>query len=241
MIEIFTYHLGHQQKKIGSYIFKSHVQAKQCLAEASLELKDFGETAKIWQQSEADSTSFTSSYFQEINEGEGFTRHFQLRYDADEAMLYTTRKLNGEEEERSSYPSLLAYSDSLALLSLVRHMSQHKIEHRRVAMVGKDVVIERSPVTKAQAWDKLEPAIGLDKKYYRASWHHYRLYPGNAYILVSSLAPYPIVQLLQPSAQGMIEATLQYYRTRAGYLRDTNRKGGRQRPKRRRRRAKRRS
>lgn len=241
MIEITTYRLSHQTQKIGSYLLKSHRRAGKLLAEGSLQLKNFGETNRIWQQSEADATSFASSNYQEINEGEGFTRQFQFRYDAATAMLYANRKLNGEEEESSSQPALIPYSDSLALLYLVRSMSQHDITSRRVPMLGKDVVIERSqtaaspkPPTKH---NQLEPAKGLDKKHYRAPLHHYRLCPGNAHIWVSSLAPYPIVKILQPSSQGKIEAILQHYRTRSGYL---SRDGVRQRDKRRRRRAKRR-
>lgn len=246
MIEITTYRLSHQTQKIGSYLLKSHLRAGKLLAEGSLQLKNFGETSRIWQQSEADATSFSSSNYQEINEGEGFTRQFQFRYDAATAMLYANRKLNGEEEESSSQPALIPYSDSLALLYLVRSMSQHDITSRRVPMLGKDVVIERSQTatstastasTASKGRGKLEPAKGLDKKHYRAPLHHYRLCPGNAHIWVSSLAPYPIVKILQPSSQGKIEATLQHYRTRSGYL---SRDGVRQRDKRRRRRAKRR-
>lgn len=191
-VETLSYTLSLGARAVGSQTLKTTLTPRV----VTLELRALFQGAlgqhSLTQTSQVATDTLESLRFREEDDARGDRRVFEVVFDARSGLVRATRQGDGAE-----VPYLRPYSDPLGLLYRVRDLARSGAETPvRVAMLGKDVVIE--PMG----------GQGLDLPGGERRALGYLLNPGSSYVFIDAEPPHAPLRLLQPTVHGHVEAFL---------------------------------
>lgn len=194
-VETLSYTLSLGHKAVGSQVIKTLVTSCVTTLECRALFQGVLGAHSAQQSSQLATGSGESLRFSETTDGKGDKHSFEVAFDARSGLVKATRQ-TGTQVERAEVPYLRPYSDPLGLLHLLRGLEHGSVVTRRVPLLGKDVVVES-----LGEW-ALEMAQGE-----RATFG-YVLRPGPCYVYLDARPPHALVQLVQPTQYGQLEAFL---------------------------------
>lgn len=196
-VEICSYTFSLGSKAVGSQVLRTTVQGRTTTLEAKALFQGIFGQQSLTQTSQLLSDSLESLRFSEEATSPGEKRSFEVVFDSKSGLVRATRRV-GAQLERAETPLVQPYSDPLGLLQRLRRNAhgERAGEAERVPLLGKDVVVEYLGESEVETALGLRPAFG------------YILYPGPGYVYVDTQPPYTLVQLLQPTQHGLLEAFL---------------------------------
>ena len=195
-VETLSYTLSLGSKAVGSQVLKTTVTARV----VTLELRALFQGAlgqhNLTQTSQVAADTGESLRFREEDDAKGDKRVFEVVFDPRSGLVRATRQAGGQQGGAET-PLLRPYSDPLGLLYRVREFARNGIETPvRVAMLGKDVVIEPLGEQALETPGGERRALG------------YLLNPGPGYIFVDAEPPHAPLRFVQPTVHGHVEAFL---------------------------------
>lgn len=195
-VETLSYTLSLGSKAVGSQVLKTTVTPRV----VTLELRAlFGGVLgqhNLTQTSQVVTDTGESLRFREEDDAKGERRVYEVVFDARSGLVRATRQAGGQGGGAET-PYLRPYSDPLGLLHRVRELARSGArEPARVAMLGKDVVIE--PLGEE----------GLDLPGGERRALGYLLSPGPSYVFIDAEPPHAPLRLVQPTVHGQLEAFL---------------------------------
>ena len=195
-VETLSYTLSLGARAVGSQVLKTTLTPRV----VTLELRALFQGAlgqhSLTQTSQVAADTGESLRFREEDDAKGDKRVFEVVFDPRSGLVRATRQAGGQQGEAET-PLLRPYSDPLGLLYRVRELARGGVEKPvRVAMLGKDVVIEPLGEQVLETPGGERRALG------------YLLNPGSSYVFIDAEPPHAPLRLLQPTVHGHVEAFL---------------------------------
>ena len=195
-VETLSYTLALAPKAVGSQVHKTTVTARV----VTLELRALFQGAlgqhNLTQTSQVATDTLESLRFREEDDAKGDKRVFEVVFDPRSGLVRATRQAGGQQGGAET-PLLRPYSDPLGLLYRVRELARDGVEEPvRVAMLGKDVVIEPLGEQALETPQGERRALG------------YLLNPGSSYVFIDAEPPHAPLRFVQPTVHGQLEAFL---------------------------------
>lgn len=195
-VETLSYTLSLGSKAVGSQVLKTTVTPRVVTLELrALFQGAFGQHS-LMQTSQVVTETGESLRFREEDDAKGDRRVFEVTFDPRSGLVRATRQAGGQQGGAET-PLLRPYSDPLGLLYRVRELARNGVETSvRVAMLGKDVVIEPMGEQALETPPGERRALG------------YLLNPGPSYVFIDAEPPHAPLRFVQPTVHGQVEAFL---------------------------------
>lgn len=209
-VEVCSYSLSLAGRRAGKQVLRSELQGKFLYLVAETHFQGVLGNAVTEQRSRFSLKNQESISYSESTQSKQEKRSFEVTFDIKNGTVKAQRRSGNGEPEVAESSYLRAYTDPLSLLFQVRRLVRHSAEklnnelasETRFPMLGKDVLLKEAGLTTLND----------------ATVRGFILYPGPSYIYVSTQEPYTIVRMLQPTAHGMTEATLEQQQQESGSL-----------------------
>ena len=195
-VETLSYTLSLGARAVGSQVLKTTLTPRV----VTLELRALFQGAlgqhNLTQTSQVAADTLESLRFREEDDAKGDKRIFEVVFDPRSGLVRATRQAGGQQGGAET-PLLRPYSDPLGLLYRVRELARGGVKKPvRVAMLGKDVVIEPLGEQALETPQGERRALG------------YLLNPGLGYVFIDAEPPHAPLRFVQPTVHGHVEAFL---------------------------------
>jgi hypothetical protein len=199
-VEGFTYRLNARGRPAGRLLLRTGERGRIALVEARMQLQGILGQVSWNQTSRCHAQRHHSLRWREDGDGQGESRSFEVRFDADSGLVTATRG----RHDTASVPYLLPYRDPLSLLRELRAVTAADAAGRgvprpapwRIPLLGKHVSVARIADVEVDSGGRRLPA------------RSYTLHPGGSVVVVDLAPPHAILRLVQRLEDGVLEATL---------------------------------